>query len=89
MVRCRDASVSDCQLLDPLHAGVDIEECERCRVANNTIADRRGRPRMQHAVRVTGGRHNLIAGNIVSGATGEPIIAAAEHAAVRDNLLVS
>ena len=89
MVRCRDASVSDCQLLDPLHAGVDLEECERCRVANNTIADRRARPRMAHAVRIAGGRHNLIAGNIVSGATGEPIIAKPENATVLDNLVVS
>jgi hypothetical protein len=90
LLRCRDSSVSDCQLLDPLHGGVDLVECERCRVANNTIVDRRDRPRMAHAVRIGGGsRHTLVTGNIVGGATVAPILAAAGTADVRDNLVVT
>ena len=90
MVRCRDSSVSDCQLLDPLRIGVELEECERCRVTNNSIVDRRGRSRMVHAVRVRGeSRHNLIAGNLVGGATGGPILAPAGTAEIHDNLVVA
>jgi len=69
-VRCSDCGISDCQLLDPLHRGLELEDCVRCRVANNTIADRRSQPTMRHAIRVLGrSRDNLVTGNILSGAT--------------------
>ena len=68
-VRCTDCGVSDCQILDPLHRGVELEDCRRCRVSNNTIVDRRAVPTMKQAVRITGdSRFNLVTGNILGGA---------------------
>ncbi len=68
-VRCQDSGVSDCQILDPLHRGIELEDCVRCRIANNTIVDRRAQPTMRHAIRIVGqSRDNLISGNILGGA---------------------
>jgi len=88
-VRCRDCGVSDCQILDPLHRGIELEDCLRCRVANNTIVDRRAKPSMRQAVRVLGAsRFNLITGNIVGGATEAPLDTPQGTAEARDNLTV-
>lgn len=89
LVRCRDCGVSDCQILDPLYRGIELEDSLRCRVANNTIVDRRAKPSMRQAVRVSGNsRFNLIAGNIVGGATESPLDTPQGTAEVRDNLTV-
>ena len=89
LVRCQDCGISDCQLLDPLHRGIELEDCVRCRVANNTIVDRRAQPTMRHAIRIVGqSRHNLVTGNILRGAT-EKLLATPEvPSEVRDNLLL-
>ena len=88
-VRCSDCGVSDCQILDPLHRGIELEDCHRCRVANNTIADRRAKPTMRQAIRVVGqSRNNLITGNILSGTTEKLLDAADKPLEVRDNLLL-
>ena len=87
-MRCRDSGVSDCQILDPLYRGIELEDCLRCRVANNTIVDRRAEPRMRQAVRIVGSsRDNLVAGNICRGGAGELLEAPAGSAEIRDNLL--
>ena len=87
-VRCSDCAVSDCQILDPLHRGLELEDCVRCRVANNTIVDRRKQPSMLNSIRVKGKGSNLISGNILSGAV-ENLLEVAEGAAeVRDNMLI-
>ncbi|MCE9607050.1 MAG: right-handed parallel beta-helix repeat-containing protein [Planctomycetia bacterium] len=88
-VRCQDCGVSDCQILDPLYRGIELEDCLRCRVANNTIVDRRTKPRMQQAVRIVGrSRDILVTGNICRGAVGELVEAPTGAAEVRDNLLL-
>ena len=88
-VRCSDCGISDCQILDPLHRGLELEDCVRCRVANNTIVDRRDQPSMRHAIRVIGRRtNNLISGNILGGATVKLIDAAGEANEIRDNMLL-
>jgi len=88
-VRCSDCGISDCQILDPLHRGVELEDCIRCRVANNTIADRRAQPRMRQAIRLLGkSRHNLVTGNILSGATEKLLEASDLPLEIRDNLLL-
>ena len=88
-LRCSDCGVCDCQILDPLHRGIELEDCVRCRVAHNTIVDRRGRPTMRHAIRVLGAsRDNLLTGNIAGGAAEKLIDAGENLAAVRDNLLL-
>lgn len=85
-VRCSDGSVSGCQLLDSLHRGVELQDCRRCRVTNNSIVDRRVAPTMRNAVRVTGGHDNLVSGNLVGGAVDQAIVAPRENAVVRENL---
>jgi hypothetical protein len=88
-VRCSDCGISDCQLMDPLHRGLELEDCVRCRVANNTIVDRRLQPTMQHAIRIFGrSRDNLITGNILSGATEKLIAASSDIPEPHDNLLL-
>ncbi|TXT38796.1 MAG: hypothetical protein FD138_253 [Planctomycetota bacterium] len=88
-VRCSDCGVSDCQILDPLHRGLELEDCVRCRVANNTIVDRRASPSMKHAIRVLGqSRDNLITGNILGGATEKLLDAVGDPSELRDNLLL-
>ncbi|GDY10127.1 ATP-binding protein [Planctomycetia bacterium] len=88
-VRCSDCGVSDCQILDPLHRGLELEDCVRCRVANNTIVDRRASPSMKHAIRVIGqSRDNLITGNILGGATEKLLDASGDPSELRDNLLL-
>jgi len=86
-VRCSDCGVSDCQILDPLHRGLELEDCVRCRVANNTIVDRRASPSMKHAIRVLG-RDSLITGNILGGATEKLLDASGGPSEIRDNLLL-
>lgn len=89
LVRCSDCGVSDCQILDPLHRGVELEDCVRCRVDNNTIVDRRARKSMRQAIRVRGqSRDNRIAGNLVGGAVEGLIEADADAAEVGDNTSV-
>jgi parallel beta-helix repeat protein len=88
-VRCNDCGVSDCQILDPLHRGLELEDCVRCRVANNTILDRREQPAMRHAIRVLGkSRDNLITNNILGGATDKLLDASGDPSELRDNLLL-
>lgn len=88
-VRCSDCGISDCQILDPLHRGLELEDCVRCRVANNTIVDRRSQPTMRHAIRILGrSRDNLITGNILSGATDKLLDDSGDASDPHDNLLL-
>ncbi len=89
-VRCSDSSLSDSQLLDSVHRGVELEDCVRMRVTNNTIVDRRTKPTMQQAIRVrgTGGDH-LIVNNIVGGAVVAPIETLGEAIDSRGNLIAA
>ena len=69
-VRCTDCGMTDCQIMDPVHRGVELQDCQRCRITNNTIVDRRTTPTMRQAIRLTGkSQHNLVSGNILAGAT--------------------
>jgi len=85
--RCSDTAVSECQVTDSLVRGIELEDCTRCRVTNNSIVDRRDTPSMRQAIRVLGdSKSNLIANNLVAGAT-EKLIDVPQHTAeVRDNL---
>jgi len=87
LVRCRDCGISDCQVLDPLHRGIELADCQRCRVANNTIVDRRVQRTMRNAIRITGqGRDNLIAGNILGSAVDKLIDVDDPSTAMENNI---
>jgi len=88
-VRCSDCGVSDCQILDALHRGLELEDCVRCRVTNNTIVDRRSQPKMRHAIRILGrSRDNLIRGNILGGAIDKLLDDRSNPSELGDNLLL-
>lgn len=88
-VRCRDCGISDCQILDPKFRGLELDSCVRCRIANNTILDRRDRPLMHHAIRIVGKSHdNLVSGNILGGAQARLLELGDSAAVVRDNLIL-
>jgi hypothetical protein len=64
---CREVSVSSCQILDPEHRGIHLHNGTRCRISDNTIADRREKPTMLAAIQVTGaGKDNVVQNNTVS-----------------------
>lgn len=84
-----DCSISDCQILDPWFRGLEIKDCVRFRIANNTVVDRRATARMQNAIRILGAcRHMLVTGNMLGGATGEAVVDASGAAVIRDNQLM-
>lgn len=89
LVRCADFAVDGCQIVDPLHRGVELQDCTRCRVAGNHIVDLRRSHSMQQAIRVLGNRSgNLIRHNSVSGSVGEPIVAADKAVTIVDNYIL-
>jgi hypothetical protein len=69
LIRCHDVTVSHCHVLDPVVRGIELLDCTRCRVTDNTVLDRRDKPTMRQAIRLRGkGRDNVVRGNIVGGA---------------------
>lgn len=90
LVRCQDAAVTSCQILDSEVRGVELEDCSRCRVTDNSIIDRRARPTMRHAIRLLGkGRDNVVQHNLVGGATERAIEAGPGAATVQGNTEVT
>ena len=88
-VRCTDCGMSDCRIMDPVHRGVELQDCQRCRIKNNTIVDRRAIPTMRQAIRLTGqNQHMLIAGNILGGATESLLAGLPDMPQGGDNLLI-
>ncbi len=60
---CRDMMIGHCQILDPLHCGIELRECTRCVVDGCTILDRKTIPTMVKAIRVVGGADNQVERN--------------------------
>lgn len=87
LVRCQDVAVQGCQIIDSQYRGLDLEDCERCRITDNTIVDRRTPPLSPSAIRIRGAsRTNLVQGNLVRGASGKLIDVSPEMGVVRENL---
>jgi len=69
LVRCRDVAISECQIIDPLYRGVELKDCQRCRISGNSIVDRRDQHSMLEAIRIQGkSSHNLVQNNLLGGA---------------------
>lgn len=66
---CRDVQMTGCQIIDPIHAGLELKACTRCMITGNSIVDRRDPVRMKHAIRLIGPnkdvmiQHNLLRGS--------------------------
>lgn len=70
LVRCRNVSVTGCQVLESAHAAISLEACSSCMVASNT-ASAEGAGAVP--IRDSGGEENVISGNIeqATGTAGE------------------
>ena len=89
LLRSTDMSIDGCHVINPRVRGIELESCARCRVANNTVVDRRETPTMLHAIRVTGeSRDNAVLHNLVGGAVGEPVDVPPEGATVAGSVRV-
>ena len=86
VTRSRDVSITDCQVLDPRHRGIWLEDVTRCRVSNCTVVDRRPEGTMKASIELSGkNRDNIISGNIISRGT---LPEAGKGTLLRDNLEV-
>ncbi len=86
-VKCEDASINDVQIINPVHRGVELEECVRCRISNCNIVDKKENHSMLEAIRIRGkSKDNLIMNNIISGAVRKGIDATKDSATVQGNL---
>jgi hypothetical protein len=92
LLRCRDTAVTDCQIMNPAVRGIELIDCERCRITGNNVIDSRTTPTMREAIRIRGkSRHNLVAHNIVgtpSTKRASSIDVKPAAAEVRDNVQV-
>lgn len=82
---CRDIQVTGCQIVDPLHAGLELKRCTRCVLTGNSIVDRRDLAQMINAVRLGGqNRDVMIQHNLFRGATSTAIAGPREGVFVRN-----
>lgn len=87
MVRCQDMAVGECQVLDPVVRGIELEDCVRCRISSNSIVDRGPDHTMLQAVRITGrSKGNLVQNNLVGGAKEKPFKVDPEAAVLQGNV---
>ena len=86
VIGSRDVSISDCQVLDPRHRGIWLENTTRCRVSDCTVIDRRKKKTMKASIELAGEcQDNIISGNFIS----KDSLAVADKAGLfRDNLEV-
>lgn len=65
VVDSSEVSIVGCQVLDPVHRGIDLIRVRNSRVADGTILDRREPPTMPAAIRVReAGRDLILANNL-------------------------
>ncbi len=83
--RCRRVNVTGCSIVDCDNAAITMANCSLCRVSDCILHDERPATEQPVALRVTGGKDNLVVGNLVGG----KIDASASVAVVRDNATVS
>jgi hypothetical protein len=65
--RCRWFNVTGCTILDCDNAGLLLIDCEQCRVSDCLIRDARAAAADYVALKVTGGKNNLVAHNLLQG----------------------
>jgi parallel beta-helix repeat protein len=90
VTRCSGIAVSDCHIVSPLHRGVYLESSALCRIANNTILDRRNEPLMKTGIQVTGdSRDNLVQHNQVQAGSAGAVVCDEGQAVVLNNTIVA
>jgi hypothetical protein len=84
--RSSDVTIQGCQVLDPVHRGIDLRDVTRTLVSGCTVVDRRADRTMREAIRLRGAGANLIAGNLVGPGTAGAVVLAEGSGQARDNL---
>jgi hypothetical protein len=80
--------IAGCQVLDPAHRGIELIDVRDSRVSDCTVLDRRARPAMREAIRMSGrGRGNMIRGNLVCRGTRGDLDIAPGTATLEGNVL--
>ncbi len=76
LFRCRETSITGCQVFEPKWRGIYVADSRNTRVAECTIMDRTGRASLRSAIHVAGqSTGTLIRGNLVGRGTDGDIIA--------------
>jgi len=84
-----EISITGCQVLDPVHRGIELVNVVHSRVSDCTVIDRRATPSMQEAVRLTGkGRGNVVQNNLVSRGVRGDLVISGDLARVDGNSVV-
>jgi parallel beta-helix repeat protein len=66
LYRCRETTLSGCQVFEPTYRGVYVADCRKTRVADCTVLDRTGAGTMRAAIEVTGqSPGTVLRGNLV------------------------
>lgn len=74
VVRCRQVSLTGCQILDGTPIGLLFEDCQGTVTAACQVIDQRPEPRMTTGVEYRGGcRDNILANCLIRGATDESV----------------
>ncbi len=79
---CRRVNVTGCSVVDCDNAQIVLSDCTLCRVSDCILHDERPSTQKPVALRVVGGKHNMVVGNLVAGL----MEAAAEAAVVEHNV---
>jgi parallel beta-helix repeat protein len=86
--QCDRCSVSSCQIDNPHFAGVDLQDCTRCRISDNSIVDDRDPIAMYAAVRLHGAsRDNLIQNNAITHGRDAAVHCPIEMGVMRSNTI--
>jgi hypothetical protein len=82
---CRDIQMTGCQIVDPLFAGLELEDCACCVITGNSIVDRRDMDPMKNAIRLKGrNRDVIIQHNLLKGSAQIAIAGSREGVFVRN-----
>ena len=80
---CQRVNVTGGTIADCDNAGIVLRNCVMCRVSDCIVQDARAEAGAPVALRLTGGKNNMVVNNLVDGG----IEASAEGAVVRDNVI--
>jgi len=73
----RETTITHCQIFEPRSRGIFVTGSRNTRIADNTIMERAGEPRMRSAIAVAGGsRNTVITGNLLGTGSEGDLVAA-------------
>lgn len=80
--RCRRVNVTGCSVVECDNAGILLNDCTMCRVSDCIVEDDRNATKPPTALRIAGGRNNMVVGNLIAGRIEGDV----DSSVVRDNV---